>query len=100
LKKYLGLTDEEIVENEAKWLEENPEAGEGLTPPGDAAMAAGDLTGLGVQRPTEDDFGQVDQLGQEGQAELGAEATGQASPLGGAQAPAPGGAPPAPGAVR
>jgi hypothetical protein len=63
-------------------------------------MAAGDLTGLGVQRPTEDDFGQVDQLGQEVQAEPGAEATGQASPLGGAPAPTLGGTPPAPGAVR
>jgi hypothetical protein len=100
LKKYLGLTDEEIVENEAKWLEENPEAGEGLTPPGNAAMAAGDLTGLGVTRPTEDDFGQIDQLGQQDQAEPGAEAAGQVSPLGGAPAPTPGGAPPAPGATR
>ena len=100
LKKYLGLTDQEIVENEAKWLEENPEAGEGITPPGDAAMASGDLTGLGVQRPTEDDFGQIDQLGQEAPAEPGAEAAGQSSPLGGAPAPAPGGAPPAPGAQR
>ena len=85
------------MENEAKWMEENPEAGEGLTAPGQPNMAAGDLTGLGVQRPTEDDFGQVDQLGQEGQAAPGAEVTGQASPLGGA--PAPGGTPPAPGGV-
>jgi hypothetical protein len=99
LKKYLGLTDEEIVENEAKWLEENPEGGEGLVNPGMPNMAAGDLTGLGVQRPTEDDFGQVDQLGQEVQVP-GDQASGQSSPLGGAPAPAPGGAPPAPGAVR
>ena len=67
--------------------------------PGMPDMAAGDLTGLGVQRPTEDDFGQVDQLGQEVQAP-GDQASGQSSPLGGAPAPAPGGAPPAPGAVR
>ena len=67
--------------------------------PGMPNMAAGDLTGLGVQRPTEDDFGQVDQLGQEPQVP-GDEASGQSSPLGGAPAPAPGGAPPAPGAVR
>ena len=39
------------------------------------------------------------QMGQEGQAPApGAEATGQASPLGGP--PAPGGAPPAPGATQ
>ena len=98
LKKYLGLTDEEIVENEAKWLEENPEGGEGLTAPGQPNMAAGDLTGLGVTRPSEEDFGQVEQLGQEGQAAPGAEATGQASPLGGA--PTVGNTPPAPGATQ
>ena len=99
LKKYLGLTDEEIVENEAKWMEENPESAEGATAPGQANMSAGDLNALGVERPTDADFGQLDQMGQEGQAPApGAEATGQASPLGGP--PAPGGAPPAPGATQ
>jgi hypothetical protein len=99
LKKYLGLTDEEIVENEAKWMEENPETAEGTMAPGQASMSAGDLNALGVERPTDADFGQLDQLGQEGQAPApGAEDTGQASPLGGA--PTPSGAPPAPGATR
>ena len=26
LKKYLGLTEDEIIENETQWLEENPDA--------------------------------------------------------------------------
>jgi len=99
LKKYLGLTDEEIVENEAKWLEENPEAGEGVVAPGQVGMAPGDLNSLGLERPTDADFGQTSQLAQQGQAPLpGAEATGQASPLGGI--PAPKGATPTPGATR
>jgi uncharacterized protein YlbG (UPF0298 family) len=99
LKKYLGLTDEEIVENEAKWLEENPEAGEGVVAPGQVGMAPGDLNSLGLERPTDADFGQTTQLGQQGQAPLpGAGATGQASPLGGI--PAPSGAPTTPGATR
>jgi len=99
LKKYLGLTDEEIVENEAKWLEENPEAGEGVIAQGQVGMAPGDLNSLGLERPTDADFGQITQLGQQGQAPLpGAVATGQVSPLGGI--PAPTGAPTTPGATR
>ena len=99
LKKYLGLTDEEIVENEAKWLEENPEAGEGVVAPGQVGMAPGDLNSLGLERPTDADFGQTAQLGQQGQVPLpGAEVTGQASPLGGA--PATKGTAPTPGVTR
>ncbi len=89
LKKYLGLTDEEIVENETMWQEENPE-GAVTTPADDAALAGSDLNTLGIQRPTEDDLGQLDTLAQEPAAEPGAEAP---SPLGGAPAPAPGGTP-------
>jgi hypothetical protein len=93
LKKYLGLTDEEIVENETMWQEENPE-GAVSTPADDAALAGGDLNTLGIQRPTEDDMGQLDTLATEPQAT----GTEQApSPLGGtAPAPAPGATPNAP----
>jgi hypothetical protein len=89
LKKYLGLTDEEIVENETMWQEENPE-GSVSTPADDAALAGSDLNTLGIQRPTEDDLGQLDTLTQEPAAEPGAAAP---SPLGGTPAPAPGGTP-------
>jgi hypothetical protein len=98
LKKYLGLTDEEIVENEEMWIDENPEAAATPAVAGETGLSSSDLNTVGLQRPTEDDFGQVDQLGQEGQAAPGAEATGQESPLGGA--PAAGGVPPAPGAPQ
>ncbi len=89
LKKYLGLTDEEIVENETMWQEENPE-GAVTTPADDAALAGSDLNTLGIQRPTEDDMGQLDSLAQEPAAMPGTEAP---SPLGGTPAPAPGGTP-------
>jgi len=97
LKKYLGLTDEEIVDNESMWQEENPEDAVTSTNQ-DAALASSDLTTLGVNRPTEDDMGQLSDL-EQGAAEPGAEAAaagGAASPLGGAPAPgqgAPGNAP-------
>lgn len=93
LKKYLGLTNEEIVENESMWEEENPEAATSLTNDS-AGLVSGDLNTVGLSKPTEDDFGQLDQLDQQ----TGAQAvpSGAASPLGGpATAPAvtPGGTP-------
>lgn len=85
LKKYLGLTDAEIVENEQKWQEENPDnggAGQGLDV--NAGMGAGDLTSLGMERPDEGDLSGLEDLeGAEAEAPEGAEATGQESPLGG-----------------
>jgi hypothetical protein len=90
LKKYLGLTDEEIVTNELQWSEENPDG----TPPaaGETAMTGGDLNSVGVEKPTDDDMGLLGdaEAGAEPGQELGAEpgatppnATGQQSPLGG-----------------
>lgn len=85
LKKYLGLTDAEIVENEQKWQEENPNnggAGQGLDV--NAGMGAGDLTSLGMERPDEGDLSGLEDLeGAEAEAPEGAEAAGQESPLGG-----------------
>jgi hypothetical protein len=94
LKKYLGLTDAEIVENEEKWQEENPE-GATTTTTDDAALATSDLNTLGMTRPTEDDMSQLDTLAQQA-PEAGAAATGAASPLGaapGTATPTPGGTP-------
>lgn len=89
LKKYLGLTDAEIVENEGKWQEENPD-GVINTAADDAALAGGDLNTLGIQKPTEDDMGQLDALAQQPAAPGGEVAP---SPVGGTTAPAatPGG---------
>lgn len=94
LKKYLGLTDEEIVENEQMWQDENPEEGAASAAAG-SAEASGDLTSLGLQRPSEEDFGQAEQLGQELPPGEQGQETGQQSPLAGAP-PAPGAAPGAP----
>jgi hypothetical protein len=85
LAKYLGLTEEEIVENETKWKEENPDGTE-TNAEADAAMAQGDLNSLGLQRPAEEDMSQLDDLEQAPPTEPGAEVP---SPLGGTPAPAP-----------
>ena len=83
LKKYLGLTDIEIVENEQKWMEENPENVEGVgSATGNEGMGAGDLTGLGMQQPTGEDMNQVSDFNDIGD-ELGDIDTGAESPLGG-----------------
>ena len=97
MKKYLGLTDEEIVENETMWADENPEAGVEAPASPSGEIASGDLNSLGLERPTDDDMSQLDQVaGEQGeQAPPGAE--GQASPLGGAATPP---ATPAPGAPQ
>ena len=90
LKKYLGLTDEEIVENETMWGQENPDAGMPSSVTGGENMS-GDLSSVGIERPTDDDMGQI--AGIEASAEeLAPEAggqvnTGAASPLGSAPAP-------------
>jgi hypothetical protein len=69
LKKYLGLTEEEIVENETMWQEENPD-GTAVATTQDVALAGSDLNTLGITRPTEDEMGQLDQLAQQGAAPL------------------------------
>lgn len=95
LKKYLGLTEEEMVENETMWEEENPD-GSSTTDTGDAALAGSDLNTLGITRPTENEMGQLDQLAQQGEAPPpGAEAA--PSPVGGVPTATQGGAP---GAVQ
>jgi len=91
LKKYLGLTDAEIVENETMWQEENPE-GAVSTTTDDAALASGDLNSLGLTRPSEEDMTQVDTLSQQA-PETGAETPSAASPLGAAPGATPGGTP-------
>jgi hypothetical protein len=80
LKKYLGLSEDEILENETKWLEENPNATGG--------NSAGDPSGLssvGV-RPDLDSGGDFDfNTDDEPGDEAGAEDTGE-SPISGDEA--------------
>jgi hypothetical protein len=92
LKKYLGLTDQEIVENEVKWSEENPD-GAAVADTADTAMTGGDLNSVGVDKPTDDDMGLLGDLEnpqpEEPAAAAGAAPTpgsaGTQSPLGGPQ---------------
>lgn len=93
LKKYLGLTDEEVVENEQLWMEENPEATTTL-PSGEPAGGemSSDLNSVGIERPTEDDMGELDNLAAQAEIPTGPEGqvnTGTASPVG-SPAPTPG----------
>jgi hypothetical protein len=88
LKKYLGLTDQEIVDNEQKWSEENPDGV--VTPDAGLGMTGGDLNSVGVEQPTEDDMGMLGDLEnppEEGEmgGPAGPEATnaGNQSPVGG-----------------
>jgi len=94
LKRFLGMTDEEVAENERYWAEEN---GKGAPTYTDAAgeMRSAGLSAAGI----EGDMGEASDLeppedmeGMEGAGEQGG-APGGASPLGGAGAP-----PVAPGA--
>ncbi len=96
MKKYLGLTDEELVENEEMWREENPEDDGSQMPSMDASLAGSDLNTLGVQRPTDADMEELGQTEQGAQAQAAGAEPGAASPLGGA--PAAGAPAPTPGA--
>ena len=91
LKKYLGLTDEEIVENETMWGQENPDAGIPSATGGGENMS-GDLSSVGIERPTDDDMGQIGDIeaaaAEAPAPEAGGQVnTGAASPLGSAPAP-------------
>jgi len=89
LKKYLGLTDAEMVTNESHWEEENPDVAANQLGGASGSMAnAGDLTSLGVDKPSPEDLDLANDL--EAQPEDGGEEIdlgsedGQVSPLGGA----------------
>ena len=84
LSKYLGLEEDEIVENEEMWLEENPEQHEAAGVGAEDMMSAGtaggigtnELGAVGVQPPTEG--------GEEAPPPEGGEAGGEAPPPEGA----------------
>ena len=78
LKKYLGLSEDEILENESMWKEENPNA---------TRSAGGDESGLssvGI-RPGLDD-GPAGDFSMEDDGDLGDEADDGESPISGDEA--------------
>lgn len=56
MQRYLGLSEEEIIENETMWMEENPDENTDTS----AQNAAGDLGALGVRPEMGGDFGMED----------------------------------------
>jgi hypothetical protein len=88
MRRFLGLTEEEIAENERLWREENDET---LQSP--ESDAAGELRSVGLSSAgiSADIDGAEDILDTEGEGEMGAEAT----PPETATAAEPGAAPPA-----
>ena len=105
-KRYLGWSEDEILENERAWKEENPtkvKKATGATAAednSDVGMSAVGLRGgMDMGGPPLDDLGE-DPDGLDGEAGMDGAGPGAAPPPGGAAAaaaPAPGGAPPAPG---
>ena len=95
MKRFLGLTEEEIEENATLWHEERSE-------PEDAQATGSDLRsvgiGLGDMEADLEAGEEVPAEGQEGQ-EPGQEVTAPVSPPGGGGIPAPGGGAPAGGAM-
>jgi len=89
LKRFLGLTAEEIAENEQMWREENVDTETPLNAQGEMRSAGITTSGLGSDMAS---LGQSD-AGTEELQNIGSEAAG-GSPLGGQ--PASGGAPPPP----
>lgn len=81
IKKFmLGMSDEQIMENEKMWAEENPEAVENLSDGGGSEMPAGmpGLEGVGI-RPQDEEA-----MGEEGMEEAPPEMDGgDASPISG-----------------
>ncbi len=97
LKRYLNLSDEEILENEKLWMEENPDAMEQATgaTTADQSVEGGDLGAVGLRPDSNFDIEMPDEgAAPEGGEEPPAEGGGAE---GGAPPPAPpagGGAPP------
>ena len=85
MKRFLGMSDEEIAENERMWREENDE---NLTTPG--ADAAGEMRGAGISSAgISSDLGSVeDATGEEPDPTMGGDELAGATPDAGAEAPA------------
>jgi hypothetical protein len=67
LKRFLGMTDEEVAENERLWREENDE---NITPP--SADASSEMRGAGISSAgIESDLGSVEDVAPEGESPEG-----------------------------
>ena len=91
LKKYLGWSEDEIIENERAWFEENDLDASGVEASDDAAG----LGNVGISPVSDMDVGGMDlegDLGMEGGADLGMEGGDMAgaSPITGAEGGEPG----------
>jgi hypothetical protein len=87
LQKYLGFTDDEILENERLWREEN-DGSESMADSGEEAPAFGST---GLKGPSESDLDLSGSLGEPGAegGETGGETGGAASPVPGAETTPP-----------
>lgn len=84
LKRYLGLNEDEIVENEKMWKQENPDASEKTV--SDIIEPTEDLRAFGVRPEVPEDL----EFGEEEEVLPGEELPGgEESPLGGVAAPPP-----------
>jgi hypothetical protein len=82
MKRFLGMTEEEIAENERLWREENDE---NLQPP--ATDAAGEMRGAGISSAgISSDLGGIeDTTGEEPAPEMGGDEMAGATPEAGAE---------------
>lgn len=72
LKRFLGLTDEEIAENEKLWREENDDSIDVAPSDAEAEMRSAGISSAGL----EDDLGGIEDEAPEGEGELGGDAEG------------------------
>lgn len=82
--RYLGWTEDEILENEKYWLEENPVGADAQDAAQEMIGDGADLGSVGVN-PLPDDFG--DDMSIEGDEGMGGTEGGESGGVGGTQAP-------------
>jgi len=81
MKRYLGLTEDEIMENSGQWAEENPEK-EAMQPE-DSSLRNLDITPGGIQSDM-DSFGDIEDMGEGGDlipGEEGEQLPGEGAPV-------------------
>lgn len=99
LKRFMNLSDEDILENERLWSEENAAKLKKATgsSPAETDTSGGDLSSVGIRPPTDDFMGgepPMDDPGAEGMGDPAAPGAGGPGGDAGAGGPGPGPAPP------
>jgi hypothetical protein len=82
LQRFLGLSKEEIAENERLWKEENDEMFEGMEQDASAQMRSAGITGADISNDLGAAEGEIS-------PDVEADVSGDTSPIGGTSAPAP-----------